>query len=418
MSDTVLKARDGVAISGAISLRSVPVALTALWANKMRSALTILGVVIGVAAVIIMVSIVEGFKGKIIREFEGLGSSLIIIFFDPSEASKRAGLRISGLTMEDAEAIEAQCPLIKRASPELSVPTKVAYAGRDMDVQVKGVVPEYVETRSVKVAMGRFINQRDVDTWSKAVVIGHEVYVKLFQSRGYEPLGADIKIGPVSGTIVGVLERKGRAFDEDYDKAVYVPLTSAHKRVFGSRWVGVIFAQAVTPDKAEEACDQVWRVLMRRHGNRPDFVVDTQLRLMQTVGRILGVLALVLGGIAGLSLLVGGIGIMNIMLVSVTERTREIGIRMAVGAKRKHILLQFLTESATLSGTGGAVGIAIGCTVSSLLGRFLKERMPTEITLWSILLAFGFSLAVGLFFGIYPAYRAAKLDPIAALRYE
>ncbi|MGQ9524090.1 MAG: ABC transporter permease [Armatimonadota bacterium] len=418
MTDTALKGKAGVAVSGAISLRSVPVALAALWANKMRSGLTILGVVIGVAAVIIMVSIVEGFKGKVIREFEGLGSSLIIIFFDPSEASKRAGLRISGLTMEDAEAIEAQCPLIKRASPEISVPSKVVYAGRDMDVQVKGVVPEYLETRSVKVAMGRFINQRDVDTWSKAVVIGHEVYVKLFQSRGYEPLGADIKIGPVSGTIVGVLERKGRAFDEDYDKAVYVPLTSAHKRVFGSRWVGVIFAQAVTPEKAEEACDQVWRVLMRRHGNRPDFVVDTQLRLMQTVGRILGVLALVLGGIAGLSLLVGGIGIMNIMLVSVTERTREIGIRMAVGAKRKHILLQFLTESATLSSTGGAVGITLGCSVSWFLGRVLKERMPTEITLWSILLAFGFSLAVGLFFGIYPAYRAAKLDPIAALRYE
>lgn len=401
-----------------VALRSIPIALAALWANKMRSALTILGVVIGVAAVIIMVSIVEGFKGKIIREFEGLGTSLIIIFFDPSEASRRAGLRISGLTMEDAEAIEAQCPLIKRASPELSVPTKVAYGGRDMDVQVKGVVPEYRETRAVSLLMGRFINRRDMETWSKAVVIGYEVYEKLFLARGLNPIGADLKIGPVSGTIVGVLARKGRAFDEDYDKAVYVPLTSAHKRVFGSRWVSVIFAQAVSPERAEEACDQVWRVLMRRHGNRPDFVVDTQMRLMQTVGRILGVLAMVLGGIAGLSLLVGGIGIMNIMLVSVTERTREIGIRMAVGAKRRHILMQFLTESATLSGVGGLVGITIGCVVSWVVGNTFKEQMPTEITLWSILLAFGFSVGVGLFFGIYPAYKAAKLDPIVALRYE
>jgi putative ABC transport system permease protein len=400
------------------TLGSISIALSALWANKLRSVLTILGVVIGVAAVIIMVAIVEGFKGRVIKEFEGLGSSLIIVYFDPSEASKRAGLKISGLTLDDARAIEAQCPLVKRASPEIGVPGKASYSGRDMDVQIRGVVPEYTTTRSVRVARGRFINNRDMDEWAKVVVIGSEVEQKLFRDRGLDPVGQDIKVNATSFTVVGVLERKGRAFDEDYDKAVYLPLTSAHKRMLGGKWVGVIFAQATTPDKAEEACDQIWRVLMRRHGNRPDFTVDTQLRVMQAVGRILGILALVLGGIAGLSLLVGGIGIMNIMLVSVTERTREIGIRMAVGAKRKHILMQFLVESATLSGVGGTIGIAIGCAVSWAITQFVGDRLPAHVTLWSMALAFGFSVAVGLFFGIFPAARAARLDPIVALRYE
>jgi len=219
-------------------------------------------------------------------------------------------------------------------------------------------------------------------------------------------------------TVVGVLRKKGQAFGEDVDRRVYLPLSTFQKRIKGDTHLAMVYAKAADRRNVEAAADQVWEILMRRHGNQRDFIVDTQGRLLTAIETVIGVFRVVLGCVAGLSLLVGGIGIMNIMLVSVTERTREIGIRKAVGAKRRHIWFQFLTEAATLSGVGGVLGIVTGIIMSWLVGKYASQQLPTQVPVWACVLGFGFAVGVGVFFGMYPAVRAARLDPIAALHYE
>jgi putative ABC transport system permease protein len=402
-------------------LESLKVALACLWSNKLRAALTMLGVIFGVGSVIVMIAIVEGARAEVMKQFEALGSRLIIVFFSP-EREERERTTVSGLRLEDAQAIRDQCSLVKAVSPEtppLSV--DVHYEGRKKRASVVGAQSECLMVRNLKVARGRFITREDEQSWRKVCVLGSALPRELFGDE--DPLGKEIEVQKIRVTVVGVLAKKGRAFGEELDERMYVPITTVQKRVMGSVNLGVIFGLAHNDSQSEAAADQIWEVLMKRYRNERVFTVDTQTRILEAADQVLMIFRIVLGGIGTLSLLVGGIGIMNIMLVSVTERTREIGLRKALGAKQRHILWQFLTESATLSGVGGLFGIGLGSLLSWLVGHFARDArgsplLPTAVPLWSVALGFFFAAAVGLFFGIYPAYRAARLDPIEALRHE
>lgn len=399
-------------------LQSIRVALSCLAANKLRSALTMLGVIIGVASVIVMVSIIEGARHQVVKEFEEMGSRLIIIFFSPEEREKGEGQsHIEFLTVKDAEAIRRECPLVTEVSPELPQDNTVfEVEGEDVKGRLVGCQPEFERLHNVKLQEGRFFNRQQYDDWGKVCVVGSTIAKELWPKGS--PMGKTLKARGVSFTVVGVARKRGRSMGDDPDKDVYIPLTTCQKRVTGDDRVWVMWAQTPDVEKTEEAADQIWAVLMRRHGNQPDFTVDSQSRILAAIGRILAIFGVVLGGVGGLALLGGGIGIMNIMLVSVTERTREIGLRKAVGAKRRHIMFQFLTESATLSGIGGVFGIGAGAGLSWLVGVVMKGDMPTHVPAWVAVGAFVFACAVGVFFGLYPAWRAARLDPIQALRYE
>jgi len=397
-------------------LESLRVALSCLWANKLRSALTMLGVIFGVGSVIVMVSIVEGARAEVMRQFEALGSRLIIVFFSP-EREERERTTVSGLKLEDATAIREQCSLVKAVSPETPpLNVDVHYGARKVRASVVGAQRECLLVRNLAVARGRFITRDDEDNWRKVCVLGSALPRELFDDQ--DPIGKEIEVQKIHVTVVGVLAQKGRAFGEELDERMYVPVTTVQKRVMGTVQLGVIFALAYKDEQSEAAADQIWEVLMKRYRNERVFTVDTQSRILEAADQVLMIFRIVLGGIGTLSLLVGGIGIMNIMLVSVTERTREIGLRKALGAKQRHILWQFLTESATLSGVGGLFGIGLGFALSWLVGHFAKDYLPTAVPLWSAALGFFFAAAVGLFFGIYPAYRASRLEPIQALRHE
>jgi putative ABC transport system permease protein len=399
-------------------LEGIRQAFGSIRANKLRSFLTMLGVIIGVGAMLLMVAIVEGFQSNIRQQFEGLGSRLVFIFYNPDQNARRQAKRtFDGLTLDDVQALRSHCDLLANVAAELDLgQANVAAGGRQWTIPTLAVEPQYSAVRGVRAARGRFIDAEDLAEWRPVCVIGVETAQKIFGAA--DPLGGDLEVNGARLTVVGVLEKKGRAIDGNYDDRIYLPLTSAQKRMLGARIVGVIYAQARQPEETEAAMDQVWAELMRRHHNRPDFTVDSQSRILETLGRIMLAISGLLAGIAGLALLVGGIGIMNIMLVSVTERTREIGIRKAVGAKRRDILFQFLTEAMTLSGLGGLLGVAIGYGGAAIVAAVAKENLPAAVPLWASALAFGFSCGIGLASGVYPAFRAARLDPIQALRYE
>jgi len=399
-------------------LQSLRVAFACLAANKLRSVLTMLGVIIGVASVIAMVSIIEGIREQVVKEFEQMGSRLVVVVFSPEDREKGEGKsHIEFMTIEDAEAIRRECPLVTRVSPEYTMSgRKLESAGAEYTCEVVAGDQHYAELHSVELASGRFYSGQDCETYQKVCIVGATVSEKLWPEE--DPIGQTVRIHGISFTVIGVAKRIGRRMGEDPDRRVYAPITTLQKRIAGNRWVWVIFAQTERMEDSEEAADQIWSVLMRRHNNQPDFTVDTQSRMLEAVGRLLSLFGFVLGGVGGLALLVGGIGIMNIMLVSVTERTREIGLRKAMGAKRRHIMVQFLVESMTLSGLGGILGVGAGAGLSWVVGFFMKEDMPTHVPIWVAAGGFCFACAVGVFFGIYPAWRAAKLDPIQALRYE
>ena len=387
-------------------------------ANKLRSFLTMLGVIIGVGSMLLMVAVVQGFQANVRKQFEGLGSRLVFIFYNPDQNARRQAKRtFDRLTLDDVQALRSHCDLLANVAAELDLgQANVAAGGRQWTIPTLAVEPQYSAVRGVRAARGRFIDTEDLAEWRPVCVIGVETAQKIFGAA--DPLGGDLEVNGVRLTVVGVLEKKGRAIDGNYDDRIYLPLTSAQKRMLGARTVGVIYAQARQPEETEAAMDQVWAELMRRHDNRPDFTVDSQSRILETLGRIMLAISALLAGIAGLALLVGGIGIMNIMLVSVTERTREIGIRKAVGAKRRDILFQFLTEAMTLSGLGGLLGVALGYGGAAIVAVVARENLPAAVPLGASARAFGFSCGIGLASGVYPAFRAARLDPIQALRYE
>ncbi len=402
-------------------IESFRVALEAIWANKLRALLTMLGVIIGVASVIVMIAIVQGLRQKIMDQFEGNGANLIFGFYAPKPDSIQRG-GFSGLKQADIDAISRECTMIGPVSAEESTSVTARYSDQRKAVQLTGVLAPYTSTHSVHVATGRFIDQDDDDAYSKACVIGTKLKTTLFGTG--DPIGRELVLNAngadVSMVVVGVLEQKDRGPDGvDFDNGIFASLRSVQKRFTGSDAIGSFSMRSTDVTQTEQAADQVWGVLRQLHPlNYKDFIVDTQEGLLKQVDQVIMTIQVALGGVGGLALLTGGIGIMNIMLVSVTERTREIGIRKAVGATRGGILLQFVIEAMVVSGLGGLLGIAFGDGLSSLINAFAHKVLPTFVPLWAVGLGFGFAVGVGLFFGIYPAFRAAKLDPITALRYE
>jgi putative ABC transport system permease protein len=400
---------------------SIRIALEALWANKLRALLTMLGVIIGVSSVIIMIAIVQGARRKVIDSFEGNGANLIFAFYDPQPDSIAHG-GFSGLQMDDVNAVTKQCSLVTGVSPTSSISVEAAYQDRKRNVQMTGVLGTYTNTNNISVVEGRFVNSDDDASFSKACVIGQTLESRLFGS--VDPIGKELICSAngqvVSMTVVGILEKKDRGPDGvDFNNGIFASLRSVQKRFTGSNVINQFSAKAFNVSQTQAGADQIFAVLAKRHSqNAEDFVVDTQEGLLKQIDKVLALFQFVLGGVGGLSLLTGGIGIMNIMLVSVTERTKEIGIRKAVGAKRSAILLQFVIEAMVVSGVGGLVGIGFGWGLSTMVDHYTHKQLPLFVPTWAILLGFSFALSVGLFFGIYPAWRASKLDPITALRYE
>jgi putative ABC transport system permease protein len=411
---------------------SVRISLRALTVNKMRSILTMLGIIIGVGAVIALLSVGQGFEQYITQQFQSLGTNLLFVFAGQLESSgpgsaRSSQQRIQPLTMGDASALADPflVPDVVAVAPEYSRSATVVRGKLDRSANVSGVTPEYQSVRNFNPVLGEFIAQEHVNGRSRVAVLGATVAKEFFEPDEY-PIGQTIKLNDVPFKVIGVLEEKGGGGFGDEDNVVMIPISTAQTRLYnagsvrGDLIISVIFVQVATQDKMGAVADRIAEVLRERHRisfkDDDDFTVVNQSDLIQVFGDFTAVFTLVLGAIAGISLVVGGIGIMNIMLVSVTERTREIGIRKAVGAKRRDILLQFLIEAMVMSMVGGFVGIVLGYTASTVLGNVAD--LTTVVTLGAVLLATSFSAAVGLFFGIYPATRAARLNPIDALRYE
>lgn len=405
---------------------SVWVALDTLRANKLRSFLTMLGVIIGVMAVVVMVAMIEGARANVVKEFEKLGSDLIIIVFDPSERMKRGsqGGTVEGLDMQDLEAIR-KIEDLRLVSADRELGSKeLVYRAEKLSVPLLGTDENYLQVRNMEIGQGRYFTPEEVERGDKVVVIGSETAEKLF-GKGKALIGEDVVLDGTLVRVIGILKEKGSSFGNNPDSAVYIPLNAALSRWTGDRMVSSILAVPHTRDLTNRAMDSVWEYLMRRYNNQPDFRVDTLQSILRAIGVVLNVFGVLLGGIAGLALLVGGIGIMNIMLVSVTERTREIGLRKAVGAQRFHIMVQFLIESATLATIGGLIGMGLGWLIgegvelaTKQVDMFKPDGIVFYFPLWAGIGAFLFSAGVGIVFGIYPAWRAAGLDPIVALRHE
>ena len=409
---------------------SIRIALGGLAANKLRSALTMLGIIIGVGAVITLLSVGQGVEAYVTGQFQRVGSNLLFVVpgslgegGPPGTEQARANL-----TYADAKAMAdpLAVPDVVAVAAEVSRFAPVTYGNEAPTTQIAGVTPNYPEVRNFRVEMGRFINDDDLVGNARVAVLGQTVMEDLFGDDVY-PLGQTVKLNKIPFRVVGVMEEKGGSAFGDADDVVFVPLTTAQVRLFPDRTVSgeyrlsTIYAQVVDEDHMDAAADQITELLRQRHDiayqDDDDFSIISQADIMSIFGEVTRMLTIFLGSIAGISLLVGGIGIMNIMLVSVTERTREIGIRKAVGAKRRDILMQFLIEAMVLSLIGGFIGIVLGWGGSTLASKLVKG-LNTVVTPGAVLLATGFSAAVGLFFGIYPATRAAWLNPIDALRYE
>jgi putative ABC transport system permease protein len=417
------------------------IALRGLTVNKLRTILTMLGIIIGVASVIALLSIGKGFERNFSRQIESMGINVLWIIpgnhdiFGEGEgpSSREARRRQKSpepLTMADVQTIAdpVLVPDLVAVAPEFTgQPNVVTRGQREMDSSITGIVPDYQGVRNVTLAMGNFISQTDVDRRARVAVLGSDVAGELFETYEY-PVGQLIKLNGTPFEVIGVVAEKERGIFGDENNKVLIPLSAAQTRLYkagafrGNLIVSAIYVQVTTQAQMEAVSGHIDEVLRERHRLGPaeekDFTIISQAELLQFGSSITAAISAFLGSIAAVSLLVGGIGIMNIMLVSVTERTREIGIRKAVGAKRRDILLQFLVEAIVLSLIGGFIGIGLGYGVSSLIPQLMPNFEETAVTLDSVLLATSFAAAVGLFFGVYPATRAARLRPIDALRYE
>ena len=385
------------------------VAVTALRANRLRSLLTMLGVVIGVAAVVVLVAIGSGAKQEVEEQVNGLGANLIIVV--PGRLDFGAAPTKSRLELGDAARIERATG--QDVAVSLSSGETVRFGGREAFATVNGTNPAVPEVFVRPLARGEYLRQSDVDTRRRVAVLGATLADQLFQ--GADPLGRTVSVGGVRFRVIGVFETVGGSLGGNRDNEVHVPVTAA-QRLFGDNRVDAFALKAPTTGTLDEVSDQALAVLADRYPDE-EFSAVTQDQILGTIGRILGLLTTVLAAIAAISLLVGGVGVSNIMLVSVRERTREIGLRKAVGARQRDITLQFLLEAVLLTTIGGVIGIALGVGGSLALSAAI-DQLPALITWWSPALAFTVSAAVGIFFGVVPARRAGRLDPVAALRTE
>lgn len=402
-------------------------AFKALLANKMRSLLTMLGIIIGVGAVIVMVALGTGVKESITNSIASLGSNMLIV--SPA-ATNNGGIRGAAgsntkLKYDDAKAIKERIKNIDYVSPSIASNYQIVNGRSNWNASVQGVTPDYMSIRSLEVVSGSYISISDMEKRNRVAVLGATVATELFGDDN--PVGHNIRINNAPYMIVGVLSKKGQsAIGQDQDDVVYIPLTTAQERLLGITHVQTINIQVSKPEKMTQVQSEVTNLLKNRHrireGNDNDFKVDNLTSIMELVDQQTAMITALLGSIAAISLVVGGIGIMNIMMVSVTERTREIGIRKALGATFKAIMTQFLIESVVISVVGGFIGViaAFGiCFIINSLGLEMSgSPFKTSITVLPIVVSFIFSVGIGLFFGIYPARKAAKLDPIEALRYE
>jgi len=401
-------------------INTIKVALRALRRNTMRSILTALGIIIGVGAVIAMVSIGNGAKSQVEAQVASLGENVITVF--PGSFTS-GGMRggwgsISTLTIEDADAIKRETADVFGVTPEMRDRAQVLAGGLNWNTQIMGESPDYPSIRSWPIANGAMFTDQDVRSVAKVAVIGKTIADQLFPDE--DALGKTIRIRNIPFKVVGVLASKGfNLFGQDQDDTVVIPYTSHMKRVSRRTNINSILVQAASAATIDRVQQNITDLLLQRHrrsANDADFTVRNQVEIAQAATATSETMTVLLGAIAGVSLIVGGIGIMNIMLVSVTERTREIGIRLAVGAHGRDVLLQFLIEAVILSSLGGMIGILIGVGASELVS--MKTGWPILVSSTSVVVAVVFSAAVGVFFGFYPARKAAQLDPIEALRYE
>lgn len=393
------------------------VSLESLKANRLRSSLTMLGVVIGVAAVILLVSLGEGTKNYVEKQFAGLGSNILIV--TPGKIETKGGPPIIGatkhkLTLDDSRMLEKKGFLFAGVAPVVFGTAEVRAGTRSRNVSVLGVTPSFSSVRNLHVEIGSFVSESDVEAKRRVCVLGRTLKRELFGNAN--PLGTLVKISGSRFRVVGIMERKGVSLGIDLDDLVFIPVRTAQE-IFDTDSLLEIILSVRTRNDIERGRELAQSILFRNHNRHEDFTITNQAAILSSLFTILDTLTYVLGGIATISLLVGGIGIMNIMLVTVKERTNEIGIRKAVGAKHRDILLQFLLESTALAATGGILGMLAG-TLGAGAIRLLVPKLPVEVPLWAIALAFFFSVFVGVFFGVYPARKAAGLNPIEALRYE
>ncbi|MGA2221748.1 MAG: ABC transporter permease [Verrucomicrobiia bacterium] len=403
------------------SLLTAMIALRALRRNKMRSTLTALGIIIGVASVVAMVAVGNGAQARIESQVSALGQNLLTIF----AGSRRSGGVNTGLgsastiTLADADAIGREVTDVVAISPEASTSAQAIANGRNWSTSIVGESPDYLKIRDWKLAAGSMFTEREVRSAAKVAVVGSKTANELFGPL--DPVGQTVRVKNIPFVIIGLLESKGAGMGgQNQDDRIIIPYTTAMKRVTGDKYLRSVNVQIVSADRMEVAQQQITSLLRQRHrlaaGRDDDFNIFNQKEIADTVSSISRIITLLLGAISGISLVVGGIGIMNIMLVSVTERTREIGIRIAVGAQPGDIRLQFLIEAITLSLLGGIIGVLLGVGASRLVAVVANFKAIVSVS--SILLAFGVSFVIGVFFGFYPARKAAALDPIDALRYE
>lgn len=400
-------------------LESVKMASTTLVANKLRSSLTMLGIIIGNASVIAMVGIGQGAQKLAAEQFQSLGPNTLFVVPGSQESRSTSFDQPKTLVLEDAKAIASRVPTVAEVAPQISATQVITYQGQNSKDSVIGTTPEYLQVRSFEVAKGRFIRDVDMRRNNQVVVLGSELANELFPYQN--PIGKRLRIKNTSFEIVGVLESKGSFLGNNQDNRAYIPLTTMANQLVGSTspyGTELTFISISTKDKdsIRAAQFQIKNLLRLRHNitGEDDFDVQSQQDILKIVGRVTGGLTIMLTAIAGISLVVGGIGVMNIMLVSVTERTQEIGLRKAVGAKEQDILTQFLIEAVILSAVGGAFGTLIGVGSIVLVGIF--SPLPAGVSPVAVILAVGVSGGIGLSFGVIPARRAAKLDPIVALR--
>ncbi len=405
-------------------LQTLKIALRALRTNKMRSFLTMLGIIIGIAAVIAMMAVGSGASYVISQQIASIGSNIILII--PGSTTS-GGLR-SGtggaqtLTSDDVKAIQAECPSVESGAPTIRTSGPVVYGNMNWSTIIMGTTPEMFDIREWVVASGRSISQQDNDGAAKVCLLGETVAENLF--GGDDPVGKIVRIKKVPFTVIGLLDHKGQSPQgQDQDDTVFVPLRTAQRNLVRSQFinsVGAVMVKARSKELLAKAEEEVQSLLDQRHriasGKERDYSTRNLSEILAVAEQSSKAMSLLLGAVASISLVVGGIGIMNIMLVSVTERTREIGIRMAIGARRNDILLQFMTEAVLLTMIGGIIGILLGAGGAGIVSKILE--WPTLISVKSITIAVVFSAAVGIFFGFYPARKAANLNPIDALRYE